>query len=99
MKIKGRVNDDFMKPSKQPQGYIVTTALNQTTALSTTYGNAIGTFGTNTWDINSKNTWSRGKEANAEIGLAIMSTVPKVLLLLLLFFLLLLLCYYRLQMR
>jgi len=73
-----RINDSFMKPSKDPVGYIVTTALDQSTALSSILGTAVGIFGTNTWDINSKDTWARGKETKAEIGLALMSTMPKV---------------------
>jgi len=73
-----RTNDDFLKPSVSPTGYIITSSLDQTTTITSINGTIIGIFGIGGWDINNKETWMKSNDNKDEISLALLSTtLPK----------------------
>ena len=77
MKIT-RNYDDFLKPHIDPIGYIITSSLDQTTAITSIDGTIIGIFGISKWDINNKSTWMKSNDNKDEISLALLtSTLPK----------------------
>ena len=72
-----RTNDDFLKPSVNPTGYIITSSLDQTTTITSINGTIIGIFGIGSWDINNKETWMKSNDNKDEISLALLTTLPK----------------------
>ena len=72
-----RTNDDFLKPSVTPTGYIITSSLDQTTAITSINGTIIGIFGIGGWDINNKDSWMKSNDNKDEISLALLTTLPK----------------------
>ena len=77
MKIT-RNHDDFLKPHVDPIGYIITSSLDQTTAITSIDGTIIGKFGIGKWDINNRSTWMKSNDNKNEISLALLTTtLPK----------------------